>query len=190
MTPAEELRAAAQALREAAKDTTSTEGGWGGSTDEEHGTAFIFGGPVDEAGYRTGIVFEFKDELDCENCARPSFADVGWMITATPALAEPLAKWLESTALLARTHKTDPDYEAKNRFRWCLECNNEECEALQHIDKALAVARVINGGPPTVWSDAVPPGGMVCAVYAPGRPDDICGTPVESEPCPTHGSAL
>lgn len=63
----------------------------------------------------------------------------------SPALAEPLAAWLKSAAELARDHKLDPTYDTGHGFRWCLECWNEECEALQHIDKALAVARVING---------------------------------------------
>lgn len=31
-----------------------------------------------------------------------------------------------------------------------------------------------------VWSDEVPPGGIVCS---------ICGIPVESEPCPQHAPA-
>lgn len=39
---------------------------------------------------------------------------------------------------------------------------------------------------PTVWSDAVAPGGMVCAVPMADRPDGICGMPVESEPCTVH----
>jgi hypothetical protein len=39
---------------------------------------------------------------------------------------------------------------------------------------------------PTVWSDAVPPGGMVCAAPFPHRPGEICGMPVESEPCRVH----
>jgi len=39
---------------------------------------------------------------------------------------------------------------------------------------------------PTVWSDAVAPGGEVCAVPMPERPDGICGMPVESEPCREH----
>jgi hypothetical protein len=41
-----------------------------------------------------------------------------------------------------------------------------------------------------VWSDAIPPGGYVCAVPQPGNPDGICGYPVESEPCPIHGDEL
>ena len=36
---------------------------------------------------------------------------------------------------------------------------------------------MLNGAPER-WDDSVPPGGYVCAV---------CGTPVESEPCPVHG---
>lgn len=39
---------------------------------------------------------------------------------------------------------------------------------------------------PTVWSDAVLPGGQVCAVPMSGMPGAICGYPVESEPCPLH----
>lgn len=38
--------------------------------------------------------------------------------------------------------------------------------------------------PPTIWSDAVLPGGQVCAVPVDGG--GICGMPVESEPCPFH----
>jgi hypothetical protein len=41
----------------------------------------------------------------------------------------------------------------------------------------------LNGGNPVQWSDACAPGGMVCAVPSPSRPDGICGMPVESEPC-------
>jgi len=39
---------------------------------------------------------------------------------------------------------------------------------------------------PEVWSDAVPPGGMVCAVPDDLTADGICGNPVESEPCNRH----
>lgn len=95
-----------------------------------------------------------------------------WAALVHPGLAEPLADLLEFLSGCI-------EYDAK-RGR----------SGTMREEYALAVARVINGGPPTVWSDAVPPGGQVCAVYAPGRPDDICGMPVESEPCPDHGSAL
>lgn len=37
--------------------------------------------------------------------------------------------------------------------------------------------------PPTVWSEDVWPGGMVCAVPVPGG---VCGMPVETEPCREH----
>lgn len=43
-----------------------------------------------------------------------------------------------------------------------------------------------NTFPPTMWSEAVWPGGQVCAAPKPGWPDGICGMPVESEPCPEH----
>ena len=51
----------------------------------------------------------------------------------------------------------------------------------------LEAAQIARGGAPTVWSDAIPPGGRVCAAPMPDLPDGICGMPVESEPCPDHG---
>lgn len=99
-TPAEELRAAAARLREFAKDTTPADGdpsGWLGTVNDDTGVAYIYGGPTDTAGYRTGVVFEFEDDLDCE-CVRPSMADLNWMWLMSPLLAEPLAAWLEATA--------------------------------------------------------------------------------------------
>lgn len=41
-----------------------------------------------------------------------------------------------------------------------------------------------------VWSSACAPGGYVCAVPDPDRPDGICGMPVESEPCAEHQARL
>jgi hypothetical protein len=46
-----------------------------------------------------------------------------------------------------------------------------------------------NTYPPTIWSDAVPPGGQVCAVPVSDKPGEICGMSVESEPCPEHTCA-
>lgn len=43
---------------------------------------------------------------------------------------------------------------------------------------------------PEVWSDACAPGGYVCAVPDPDRPDGICGMPVEDEPCAAHQATL
>lgn len=37
-----------------------------------------------------------------------------------------------------------------------------------------------------VWSDACAPGGYVCGAPDPGKPDGICGMPVEDEPCAEH----
>lgn len=43
-----------------------------------------------------------------------------------------------------------------------------------------------DGNPPIGWSNAVPPGGVVCFVPDEARPDGVCGMPVESEPCSEH----
>lgn len=37
-----------------------------------------------------------------------------------------------------------------------------------------------------VWLVICGVGGYVCAEPDPGRPDDFCGIPVETEPCPIH----
>ena len=34
-----------------------------------------------------------------------------------------------------------------------------------------------------IWDPTIPPGGFVCGVLV---GEHICGTPVESEPCPDH----
>lgn len=74
----------------------------------------------------------------------------------------------------------------------------EELEELAEVKATLAatmrnfegyVEDHANTFPPTTWSDAVAPGGQVCAVRIPGRPNGICGMPVESEPCPEHTCA-
>lgn len=46
-----------------------------------------------------------------------------------------------------------------------------------------------NDGLPVRWLDEPSPGGWACAVPVPGNPGGICGTPVESEPCPGHRTA-
>lgn len=98
--PTEELHAAAARVRQFAKGTTPADGdpsGWLGHANEETGHTFIFGGPTKD-GYRTGVVFEFKDELDCEECHRPSTADLDWMWLMCPLLAEPIAALFDSAA--------------------------------------------------------------------------------------------
>lgn len=146
MTPAEELRAAATRLREAAKDTTPTDGnpsGWLGSVNETSGAAFIYGGPAED-GYRTGVVFEFKDALDCEECTRPSAADLDWMWLMCPLLAEPLAAWLEVVADEMKGRGAVEGSASKTvhpvNFMFGLEAPRDDWTA------ALATARAINGG--------------------------------------------
>jgi hypothetical protein len=134
MNPAEELRAVARRIREFAENTTPADGdpsGWLGTVNADTGAAFIYGGPTDPAGYRTGIVFEFKDELDCEECTRPSMADLNWMWLMCPLLAEPLVAWLDAVAGGWEQSSSLFPGGAKTRF------DNHP---------GLAVARAINGG--------------------------------------------
>lgn len=52
----------------------------------------------------------------------------------------------------------------------------------------LSDLEVMNDGRPVTWSDACAPGGYVCKVPDPARPDGLCGNPVESGPCGRHGA--
>lgn len=57
---------------------------------------------------------------------------------------------------------------------------------VDHGDGQFTHDHDFNGGAPTLWSDAVAPGGLVCAAPSPELPGGICGFPVESESCPEH----
>jgi hypothetical protein len=90
---AERLAAALDAvtamLAEATPIPTNQPDGWSGFSMVE-GMAAIYGGPSAN-GYRTGLVLEFKDHVDCEECSRPSQADVQLIVAAAnsiPAMIE------------------------------------------------------------------------------------------------------
>lgn len=68
-----------------------------------------------------------------------------WMVLASPALAEPLASWLESAAWVAREHPQDPEYAGLPNTKFCTACQDEETTCVSFIADALAVARVLNG---------------------------------------------
>jgi hypothetical protein len=68
------------------------------------------------------------------------------------------------------------------------EAAREAAEAELAAWRARAEAEDFNDGSPVRWSDACAPGGMVCAVPDPSRPDGICGVPMESEPCGEHAA--
>lgn len=53
----------------------------------------------------------------------------------------------------------------------------------QHWDPAARRA-------PVVWSDAVAPGGWVCAAPAADMPKEICGWPAGGDGCPEHGALI
>lgn len=73
--------------------------------------------------------------------------DAAWIALMHPGIAEPLGAWLEEAARLTREHKPDPTYEGGDH-RWCLECQNEDCDQMLAIGLALAVAKVINRSEP------------------------------------------
>lgn len=74
-------------------------------------------------------------------------AAVALRVTAqvSPALAEPLASLLEDLRRLAVTHRADPGYAGMPEHRWCTGCQDEECDALQLLDRAREVVQALNG---------------------------------------------
>ena len=98
MTAAERLTAAADLLEQRANAATPPAdphpGGWAyGFTST--GWVAVYGGPAED-GYRSGTVFEFKDEADCEECIRPSVADADYIVTVHPGVGLALAAWLRA----------------------------------------------------------------------------------------------
>lgn len=103
-TPAEELRAAASELRAVAGAVTADRPTW------------FADGQLHDAEVFTDLSWTTL-----------TGADAAWISAMTPALAEPLAEWLEdASGDFEAEHRTEP--EMSNEFH------------------ALAVARVINGG--------------------------------------------
>jgi len=119
MTPAEEIRAAAARLREAAEGTTP--GPWFVGDCEIYPRWILSAGKVDESGHPEYVVKMARDEADEVPI---SDADWRWMAFAHPGVAEPLAAWLEAAA---------DEY---------LTPYSTDCPAAY---AALAVARAING---------------------------------------------
>ncbi len=65
------------------------------------------------------------------------------------------------------------------------ECGYEPCP--DHEPVRRTPARVyMEDGCPLAWVSDPLPGGVVCAVADPTKPDGMCGMPVESEPCSIH----
>lgn len=52
----------------------------------------------------------------------------------------------------------------------------------------MTVRTDLNGTVPAIWDSTTPPGGYVCSALVdnPAVAGDICGIPVESEPCHIH----
>jgi hypothetical protein len=88
MTPSESLRAAAARLRDLAKEATP--GPW--EIEYDHGGTYA------QAVFRMDP--EHPDDVDCSIGlgAMGAAADNVWISVMSPAVAEPLAVWLEDTA--------------------------------------------------------------------------------------------
>ena len=74
--------------------------------------------------------------------------DVDWIALASPALAEPLASWLESAAQVAQEHPQDPDYAGRPDTRFCTTCQDEETTCVSFVAGALAVVEAFNRASP------------------------------------------
>jgi hypothetical protein len=132
MTPAEELRAAATKVRETA--SKATPGRWQSEVlpPNERFTrpAYWVTTEYDDSDGTTDVVV-----ADCPWRE----GDAEWIALASPALAEPLAAWLEAVVGLIGQH---PDL--ARRHVDDEPCNSPHCHI---VHNALAVARAINGDP-------------------------------------------
>ncbi|MGV9779732.1 hypothetical protein [Streptosporangium sp. NPDC003464] len=130
LTPAEELRAAAVRLREAAANATP--GPWGVGNGEVIGLGIEQTGPGSFA-YTAQLARVLDDnEREEDNYGGHDLgsteADAAWIAAMHPDLAEPLAAWLDEAA----RHADMNEHRAPRHRR--------------DLTWALAVARVILGG--------------------------------------------
>ncbi|WP_031166029.1 hypothetical protein [Streptosporangium roseum] len=143
MTPAEELRAAATHLREAAANATP--GPW------EVGNGEVIGLGIEQTGrgsfsYTAQLVQVLDDATrDEENYGGHDLgstaADAAWIALASPALAEPLAALFDHyAAKYERLGETFGHPVTKPGERLA------EGKPQLHVDFALTIARVILGG--------------------------------------------
>ncbi|WP_030506421.1 hypothetical protein [Microbispora rosea] len=135
--PVEELRAAANKLRETAKNATP--GRWTSEHQSWAGDNAVLSYATN--GHAVAVCGE-----EIAGADHPASADAAWIALMHPGLAEPLAAWLEESANAALIHKPYSEYAGLPDHRWCMACDDEECDGLQNVDRAAAVARVILGG--------------------------------------------
>jgi hypothetical protein len=131
MTPAEELRAAATKLRETA--SKATPGPWEIRDGNKVSSNVVS---------REDMVIDgggWTDGTKAVVYGAALTADAVWIALASPALAEPLAAWLEG---ITARHNLSPDFDDRDECIWCAE--PWPCPDLRD---ALAVARAINGDP-------------------------------------------
>lgn len=87
------LRQAATRMR--ARALEATPGPWDEwhMADDGRAEVFVPNGTMD-----TETVLEFKDYSDCEECVRPTSADLVYITWMHPLVALAVADWLEATA--------------------------------------------------------------------------------------------
>lgn len=138
MSAVEELRQAAKRLREAA--AAATPGPWEHVSTLPDGIRprWILGPPVDpndpySAADVLAVTGVMADAL--ADVAEPdeiiSDGDMDWIALVNPALAEPLAAWLDDTA---------------DHYEWLIDHGARAETALEQVSHGLAVARHINRG--------------------------------------------
>jgi hypothetical protein len=110
----DDIREASALMRERANAASPSgegyAGGWNGyslADDPNDGRAEMYCGPA-ENGYRTGHVFSFGYWDECEECGRPSSADVAHIASWHPNVALAVAAWLDQAARLHDGGSTGP----------------------------------------------------------------------------------
>ena len=139
MSPAETLRAAAKLLRKRGKEATP--GPWDDhSADGSAWPILIHGGPIkDDPTDRRDTVIKVHESIADEEIVAPD--DAAWIALMSPAVAEPLAAWLEHAA-------TDLETAEIAATKWG---DAEQLKPGDYIDepdsaeRALAFARAILG---------------------------------------------
>lgn len=118
MTPAEELRAAAKLLRETAEQATP--GPWG-----------VESVASESIGVLSYPAHAFVATIGVRTADESVTADAAWIALVSPALAKPLAAWLDSRAQALDDLPSVADDLANRKG--------------SNIRQALDIARVING---------------------------------------------
>ena len=142
-TIADELRAAAAKLRKLEMSTTP--GRWvSGDLEEQADYGKQIAVSSDDGALVAEINLRAGDAAWRYMCTEAE-ADAAWIALASPALAEPLASWLEDFARWAKDSIFVYDEEEEVPVHESDYCDGVIGKGCQCFARALAVARVLNG---------------------------------------------